>query len=162
MNQATGKRYEVGSIVVGRLTHQRHKENGVEACMKVIADRVRAWGRDTKMREYLRPATLFNKLKFNTYLDDIKAGNGRLVVEAGAVRKPYVPPEAPTHAPRAERPLAAFLTLQEAVSYVAAAEGWPEQVKQRNAAMLRGFAPGEAERWLAAHGARLEPEIGPI
>lgn len=130
--------------------------------MKVIADRVRAWGRDAKMSAYLRPATLFAKLNFAKYLDDIKAGNGRLVVEAGAVRKPYVPPAVPdTPAPR-ERPLRGFLTLQEAISFVAAAEGWPEPVRQRNVAMLRGFAPGEADRWLAAHGARLEPEIPPI
>ena len=160
LNKATGKRYEVTSIVVGRLVHQRHKESGVEACMKVIADRVRAWGRDAKMAFYLRPATLFAKLNFAKYLDDIKAGNGRLVVEAGAVRTPYVPPA--TAPARVERPLRGFLTLQEAISYVAQAESWPEPVRQRNVAMLRGFAPGEADRWLAAHGARLEPEIPPI
>jgi hypothetical protein len=39
----------------------------------VIDDRVKAWGRDEKMAEYLRPATLFAAANFANYLGNLGA-----------------------------------------------------------------------------------------
>lgn len=40
-------------------------------CKQVIAKKCREWMPDDKMREYLRPATLFNCEKFNQYIGEI-------------------------------------------------------------------------------------------
>jgi uncharacterized phage protein (TIGR02220 family) len=40
-------------------------------CKQVIAKKCREWLPDDKMREYLRPATLFNREKFNQYIGEI-------------------------------------------------------------------------------------------
>lgn len=40
-------------------------------CKQVIAKKCREWIPDDKMREYLRPATLFNREKFNQYIGEI-------------------------------------------------------------------------------------------
>jgi phage replication O-like protein O len=40
-------------------------------CKQVIAKKSREWMPDDKMREYLRPATLFNCEKFNQYIGEI-------------------------------------------------------------------------------------------
>ena len=54
----------------------------IAECIAVIDDRVTAWKADAKMREYLRPATLFNAEKFESY-------RGRLVT------RPTVPETRP-------------------------------------------------------------------
>lgn len=159
LNQATGKRYEVGSIVVGRLAHQRHKENGVPACLEVIADRVQAWGREPKMFGYLRPATLFAKFNFAKYLDDIRAGGPRLAKpsDAGGYRQKWEPP-----APEPPRPaLTAYATLRDAFTAISARENWPDHHHARNWQVLSGFPPEEIHLWLAAHGCTLGAPAAP-
>lgn len=42
----------------------------VDQCRQVIAKKSREW-RDKKMKEYLRPATLFNPIKFEQYLGEL-------------------------------------------------------------------------------------------
>jgi uncharacterized phage protein (TIGR02220 family) len=44
----------------------------VEDCMVVIADRVKYWSNDEKMRQYLRQETLFREGKFEGYLQAAK------------------------------------------------------------------------------------------
>ncbi len=46
-------------------------------CRQVIAKKTREWLPNDKMREYLRPATLFNREKFNQYVGEL------IVVEDG-------------------------------------------------------------------------------
>jgi uncharacterized phage protein (TIGR02220 family) len=40
-------------------------------CKQVIAKKVREWGTDEKMGQYLRPATLFNRTKFDQYVGEL-------------------------------------------------------------------------------------------
>ena len=42
-------------------------------CREVIFNKCEQWGKDPKMSEYLRPATLFNSTKFEQYLGEINA-----------------------------------------------------------------------------------------
>jgi len=42
-------------------------------CREVIFNKCQQWGKDPKMSEYLRPATLFNSTKFEQYLGEINA-----------------------------------------------------------------------------------------
>lgn len=43
----------------------------VQDCKSVIAMKCREWSLDDKMHKYLRPATLFNCEKFNSYAGEI-------------------------------------------------------------------------------------------
>ena len=43
----------------------------VQECRAVIARKVRAWADDDKMREYLRPETLFGQTKFAQYVGEV-------------------------------------------------------------------------------------------
>lgn len=43
----------------------------VDDCRQVIAKKSREWKSDIKMAEYLRPATLFNRIKFEQYLGEL-------------------------------------------------------------------------------------------
>lgn len=45
----------------------------IEQCKRVIDRKVAEWGRDDAMSKYLRPATLFNKLKFAQYVGELCA-----------------------------------------------------------------------------------------
>ena len=71
LNEKTGKGFrEVDanlSLIEARL------KSGVELqdCRTLIARKVRDWGTDPKMVSYLRPETLFNKTKFETYLEEV-------------------------------------------------------------------------------------------
>lgn len=40
-------------------------------CRQIIAKKVREWGCDSKMAVYLRPATLFNPIKFEQYVGEL-------------------------------------------------------------------------------------------
>lgn len=55
----------------------RLKEPGVdvEGCKRMIDRQASKWLKDEKMRDYLRPSTLFNKTKFNEYyaMKDVSA-----------------------------------------------------------------------------------------
>jgi uncharacterized phage protein (TIGR02220 family) len=41
-------------------------------CRSVIANRVRAWGNDDKMRQYLTPETIFRVSNFERYLGELE------------------------------------------------------------------------------------------
>lgn len=47
----------------------------VENCRGVIARKVREWSVRPEMRQYLRPATLFNATKFEQYLGERENGH---------------------------------------------------------------------------------------
>ena len=74
LNRKTGKRYRpmTGTLepIMARLKDGASEED----CRSVIANRVRAWKDDDRMRDYLRPATLFNRTKFAQYLGELGAG----------------------------------------------------------------------------------------
>ena len=61
---------------------ERLKEGTTERrAHAVISQRVDKWGEDDKMREYLRPATLFNRTKYNQYEGELPATAFRSIVE---------------------------------------------------------------------------------
>ncbi len=45
----------------------------METCKAVIDARVAKWGRDEKMRDYLRPKTIFNATNFANYVGELGA-----------------------------------------------------------------------------------------
>jgi len=60
------------NIVAKKLIVQRLSEgNSVETLKKIIALKTKEWKSKVSMNMYLRPATLFNKDKFYTYIDEI-------------------------------------------------------------------------------------------
>ncbi len=73
----------------------------IQACKTLIVKKVREWGSDEKMAKYLRPETLFNRTKFESYLGevsvcDVQTAIGSLVeiprpVPAGGEPKPCSP-----------------------------------------------------------------------
>lgn len=71
LNEKTGKGFRVNDtnleFIMARL------RSGVEAqtCRTLIMRKVRDWLPDPKMSAYLRPETLFNKTKFETYLAEV-------------------------------------------------------------------------------------------
>ena len=66
------KRNYRGTEVNIKLIVSRFNEGySLQDCKSVIAKKCREWLPDDKMREYLRPATLFNREKFNQYIGEI-------------------------------------------------------------------------------------------
>ena len=73
LNEKTGKAFHPTStnldLIIARL---REGYTDVQ-CRQVIARKVREWLPDEKMAGYLRPATLFNREKFNQYAGELVA-----------------------------------------------------------------------------------------
>jgi uncharacterized phage protein (TIGR02220 family) len=67
LNEKTGHSYQPTAgnlaLIVGRLEEGYTEEQ----CRAVIARQVREWGKKDEMKQYLRPATLFNRTKFGQY-----------------------------------------------------------------------------------------------
>ena len=74
LNEKTGRSYRAVKANVSLIT-ARLNESTVEECRAVIDAKVSAWQRDEKMREYLRPATLFNATKFANYVGELELSN---------------------------------------------------------------------------------------
>jgi len=70
LNEKTGRSYRAVKANVS-LIAARLNESTVEECRAVIDAKVAAWQHDEKMREYLRPATLFNATKFANYVGEL-------------------------------------------------------------------------------------------
>lgn len=73
-NLKAGKRYSTKNIniLTEELISDRLKEgNTAEDLMRVISSKCKEWIGDSVMEKYLRPATLFNKEKFYTYLEEV-------------------------------------------------------------------------------------------
>ena len=107
LNLKSGRQFrEVDStlrMIAARLKGQSEKTAvDIQACKTLIAKKVREWGADEKMAKYLRPETLFNRTKFESYLGEVSlctvqtvtassVGNLR-PVPAGGGPKPCSPP----------------------------------------------------------------------
>lgn len=76
LNELTGSSYRSDSKAVAHIA-ARLKEGFSETdLIAVVEDRCRRWLGDSKMSEYLRPATLFNSEKFDGYLQAARSVNG--------------------------------------------------------------------------------------
>lgn len=80
LNEKTGKRFELRNranqiTASGKMILDRLKAKYTEAeCRQVIVRQFRLWNPDPKMREYLRPATLFKKSNFENYIAKVREG----------------------------------------------------------------------------------------
>ncbi len=73
LNAKTGRDYRLVATNV-RLVQARLREGAtVEQVKAVIDAKVRQWGPDPAMAEYLRPATLFGATKFEQYLGQLNS-----------------------------------------------------------------------------------------
>lgn len=73
LNRKADRHYQPTRINLGYII-ARLKEGATEdQCLGVIAMRVRKWKDDAKMREYLRPETLFGAGKFSQYQGELPA-----------------------------------------------------------------------------------------
>jgi uncharacterized phage protein (TIGR02220 family) len=78
LNEKTGQSFRASAkansaLIIARL------DSGVtvEQCIAVIDAKAAEWLSDAKMRAYLRPSTLFNATKFESYLGALDNGNAR-------------------------------------------------------------------------------------
>jgi len=68
LNKRTGKRFSTKAQSTRKFIKARLKDGySVEECKGVIDVMTAKWGNDKKMRFYLRPETLFNETKFQSY-----------------------------------------------------------------------------------------------
>lgn len=72
LNQKAGTKYRATTAATKRLVGARLKEGfTVDDCKKVIDNKVADWLNDQKMKNYLRPNTLFQASKFESYLNEV-------------------------------------------------------------------------------------------
>ncbi|QAS70238.1 DNA replication protein [Oenococcus sicerae] len=76
LNEKTGKKFKSSSSKNISLIKSLFKEGyQLKDFKKVIDLKVSDWLEDTKMNEYLRPSTLFNKTHFEEYINKIPQGH---------------------------------------------------------------------------------------
>lgn len=67
LNEKAGRAYQDTDVNLDFIVARLKEGYDEDMCRSVIARKVRAWKNDDKMRDYLRPATLFGREKFNQY-----------------------------------------------------------------------------------------------
>jgi len=71
LNEKAHRRYKPTAANL-RMIRARLKEGfTADECRQVIARKCREWGKDEKMKNYLRVATLFNATKFSQYSGEL-------------------------------------------------------------------------------------------
>lgn len=68
LNDRAGRNFRPTDKNLGFIAARLAEGAEVKHCRAIIANRLRAWGSDPKMAEYLRPATLFNQTNFDQYM----------------------------------------------------------------------------------------------
>jgi uncharacterized phage protein (TIGR02220 family) len=72
LNEKTGRKYEITNVVKEMVLARISEGYRVDDLLLVIAHKCRQWGKDEKMRPYLRPSTLFRRSHFGEYLAEAK------------------------------------------------------------------------------------------
>ncbi len=76
LNAQTGRNFHTSAKITSSSIRARLREGfTVQDCKDVIDHRVALWGMSPKMRQYLRPVTLFQASKFEGYLEAAKEAN---------------------------------------------------------------------------------------
>lgn len=70
-NEKTGRNFRPTEVNLKFIEGRLREGYSVQECRAVVARKCREWGADDKMRQYLRPATLFNREKFSQYVGDV-------------------------------------------------------------------------------------------
>ena len=77
LNKQCGKRFRVSNVSTRRLISARLAEgNKLDDFKRVIDTKVKAWKNDKRMKQYLRPETLFADSHFESYLNEGGETNG--------------------------------------------------------------------------------------
>ncbi len=71
LNEKTGRLYRPVESNLKLIIACLKSGATVDDCRQVIAKKSREWRSDAKMSEYLRPATLFNRVKFEQYIGEL-------------------------------------------------------------------------------------------
>ena len=71
LNEKTGKKFREVDVTLDLITARLKSGIDVQTCKTLIARKVRDWTPKPEMQPYLRPETLFNKTKFETYLAEV-------------------------------------------------------------------------------------------
>lgn len=75
LNLKAGRQYRPAAANTDLIAARLKDGITVDQCKSVIDAKVSQWGEDDKMREYLRPGTLFNRTKFEQYLGQLADGS---------------------------------------------------------------------------------------
>lgn len=70
LNLKTGRNYRPVAANLNMI-RARLKDTSIAQCKAVIAIKCREWRDDENMARYLRPATLFNRLRFEQYIGEV-------------------------------------------------------------------------------------------
>lgn len=96
LNAKTGRQYRpvesTIAMIMARLKGQNlETEVDVQTCKSLIAKKVRDWNTDEKMAKYLRPETLFNRTKFESYLGELNLCAVQNVTKPCSMKQPAAP-----------------------------------------------------------------------
>lgn len=72
LNKMAGKRYTATKTNLNFITARLGEGNSVIDLKRVIELKTHEWSKDPKMNTYLRPETLFNATKFQTYIQQVQ------------------------------------------------------------------------------------------
>jgi len=72
LNEKAGRRYKPTQVNLDFILARFKEGYTIEEVRAVVAMKVREWSHDDKMCKYLRPATLFNREKFNQYAGELE------------------------------------------------------------------------------------------
>lgn len=70
LNAKTGKAFTYATANTDLIISRLKEGHSEQDCKTLIARKCKDWGADDKMRQYLRPATLFNRTKFHQYIGE--------------------------------------------------------------------------------------------
>lgn len=71
LNERAGRAYRDNDANLDFIVARMREGYTAQQCKQVVAKKCREWGGDEKMAAYLRPATLFNRTKFNQYAGEL-------------------------------------------------------------------------------------------
>lgn len=71
LNERTGRAYRTTPTNLGFIVGRLKSGASVEDCRSIVARKAREWLPDPKMTKYLRPETLFNATKFESYIGEL-------------------------------------------------------------------------------------------
>lgn len=71
LNQRTGSKFRPVKSNLSLINARFNEGHSLDDVIAVIDRKCAEWSNDSKMRQYLRPSTLFNAEKFNTYVGQI-------------------------------------------------------------------------------------------
>lgn len=83
LNEKAGRNYKPVQANLSLIAARLREGATVEECRAVVDAKVAAWCTDSKMRSYLRPATLFNAIKFAQYVGELAVGSGSAQTAGG-------------------------------------------------------------------------------